>query len=95
MNDENKLEELRKATWDAHIAKDAAMACRDYAWDVYIDAAKYLYAEREPTQRAAMASRDKAWEFHVNASKLLNAASETALLADNAYNAYKEYEENK
>ena len=95
MKTDNKKEKLRKATWNAHIAKDAAMACRDHTWGVYIDAAKCLYAARKSTQQAAMASRDKAWELQVEASKFLNAASETARLADIAYNAYKEYEEDK
>ena len=93
MKTDNKKEELWQATWDAHIAKDAAIASRDSAWDVYIDAAKCLYAARKSTQQAAMASRDKAWELQVEASKFLNAASETAHLADIAYNAYRKYEE--
>ena len=95
MKNENKLEELRKAAGDAHIAKDTALASRDSAWDVYIDAAKCLYAARKSTQQAALASRDKAWELQVEAYKFLDATIETARLADNAYNAYKKYEEDK
>ena len=82
---------MRKAAWDAHIAKDAAVASRDAAWEVYLDAAKFLYAARETAAIAATASRDSNWDAYVSASEVLRAARKAVRQADIAEADYEKY----